>query len=354
MQSNLREFMRIALLLLLMSFSCFGYTQDASPVPAGDSPAAIDDSPTIHVSSQFVVLDALVEQKKTGTLIGNLQASDFTLSEDGAPQHISYFSHDQLPLSVVFLFDLTMSVRPALEPLAEGARAILGHLKPQDEVAVMVFSSHTELLQGFTTDRSLAADAIGKASKMKSGDGTFIHESMYEAVGQAMKSTVPGSRKVMVWFTDGTANVENARTQKTLGREAPAILHTKDEATDKLLRSGVVVSELIERTAATGALLFAADATPFAMMYGARTGDIHKYADLTGGPVLNTSKKEATDRLAELIDQLRGRYTLGYKPTMVKPEGTFCKLQLQLSADAGKDVSNERDVVVRTKSGYYR
>jgi VWFA-related protein len=276
------------------------------------------------------------------------------LTEDGVPQHITYFSHDQLPLSVVFLFDLTLSVRPALEPLAESAREILGHLKPQDEVAVMVFSSHTELLQNFTTDHTLAADAIGKASKMKSEDGTFIHESMYEAVDQATKSTTPGSRKVMVWFTDGTANVENARSQRSLGREGPAVLHTKDEATDKLLHSGVVVSELTERTAATGALLLAADATPFAMIYGARTGDIHKYADLTGGPVLNTSKKEAADRLSELIDQLRGRYTLGYKPSTVKSDGTFCKLQLQLSPDASKDVPDEKDVVVRTKSGYFR
>jgi VWFA-related protein len=339
--------MRLVLLFLLMVLSCFSYAQDALP-PSGD------DAPTIHVSTQFVVLDALVENKKTGNLIGTLHANDFALSEDGIAQQITYLSHDQLPLSVVFLFDLTESVRPALGPLAEGAREILDHLKPQDEVAVMVFSSHTELLQNFTTDRAVAADAIGKASNMKSGEGTFIHESMYEAVDQAMKSATPGSRRVMVWFTDGTANVENARSQRILGRQAPAHLHTKEEATDKLLHSGVVVSELIERTAATDALIVAADATPFAMIFGARTGDIHKYADLTGGPVLNTSKKEAADRLAALIDELRGRYTLGYKPSTAKPQGTFCKVQLRLSPDARKDYADERNVVIRTESGYYR
>jgi uncharacterized membrane protein len=71
----------------------------------------------------------------------------------------SYFSRDQLPLSVVFLLDLTETVQPILKPLAEGAVEILGHLKPQDQVAVMVFSSHTELLQDFTTDRQLAPEA---------------------------------------------------------------------------------------------------------------------------------------------------------------------------------------------------
>jgi len=84
--------------------------------------------------------------------------------------------HDQLPLSVVFLFDLAETVRPTLKPLAQGAYEMLGHLKPQDEVSIMVFSSHTELLQGFTTDRALASAAIARASEMKSTEGTFIHE----------------------------------------------------------------------------------------------------------------------------------------------------------------------------------
>jgi VWFA-related protein len=117
-------------------------------------------SGVIRVSSQFVVLDALVENRKTGNLVDNLEAKDFQVAEDGNPQRISCFSHDQLPLSVVFLFDLTDTVRPTLKPLTHGAYEMLGHLKPQDEVSIMVFSSHTELLQDFTTDSALASAAI--------------------------------------------------------------------------------------------------------------------------------------------------------------------------------------------------
>jgi hypothetical protein len=102
----------VALLFGLMGFSCFSSAQDRLP-------AQTNDLSTIRVSTQLVVLDALVENKKTSTLIDTLQAKDFSLSEDGVPQQITYFSHDQLPLSVVFLFDLTESVTPALRPLAE-------------------------------------------------------------------------------------------------------------------------------------------------------------------------------------------------------------------------------------------
>lgn len=332
------------LLLLLQGFS-FGQAPSSTPN---------DNLTTIHVSSQLVLLDALVENKKTGKLVENLQQPDFRLSEDGVPQTITYFSQDRLPLSVVFLFDLTDTVRSALKPLAEGAREILGHLKPEDEVAIMVFSSHTELLQNFTRDRTRAADAIVKASTMESKDGTFIHECMYEAVRQAMKSTTPDSRRVLIWLTDGTANYQNNMTRKTLAKDAPARLHTKEEATAELLHSGVVVSGLIDQTVATKLDVIASNANPFAMMFGARTGDIRRYAALTGGPVLDTSKQEVADRLAMLIDQIRLRYTLGYKPSTRKPAGTFCKLQLRLDPAALKARPDLREVKVSTREGYFR
>jgi VWFA-related protein len=220
----------------------------------------------------------------------------------------------------------------------------------------MVFSSHTELLQDFTTDRQLATSAVRKASDMKRSEGTFIHEDMYEAVDQALLSTPAETRRVLVWLTDGTANFENSFTQKTIGKGAPARLHTKEEATTKLLQSGVVVAALIDRSAATDAFIVAADLNPLAFMLGARTGDIDRYAVMTGGPVLKTSKKDVAVRLSELIDQLRGRYTIGYVPPISKPKGSFCKLQVTLTSGAYKEHPSLRksDVAVRSKRGYYR
>ena len=302
-----------------------------------------------------MVLDALVEDAKTGAPVADLKANDFIVLEDGKMQSISYFTHDQLPLSVVLLFDLTETVQATLKPLAQGAHEMLAHLKPQDEVCVMVFSSHTELLQDFTTDRGLASAAIEKAAEMKSKEGTFIHEDMYEAVGQALKSTVSQSRRVLVWLTDGTANFENALTQKNIGKQAPPHLHSRQETTTRLLQSGVSVAALIDRSAGTDAFLAAADVSPISFLMGGRTGDINRYADLTGGPVLKTSKKEVAARLAELIDQLRARYALGYKPASAKPAGSFCKVQVRLtSASQNRFHSGKGDPVVRSISGYYR
>jgi VWFA-related protein len=306
---------------------------------------------TIHVDTQFVLLDALVENKKTGRTVDTLAAKDFQLSEDGVPQTISYFSRDQLPLSVVLLFDMTETVHAALEPLAKAALEILGHLKQQDEVAVMIFSSRTELLQGFTTNRPLAARAIKTASWMADVEGTFLDEDMFEAVDQAMKTRAPESRRVLVWLTDGTANDENAFTQASIGQHSPAHLHSQREAMIRLLQSGAVVSALIYRTVETNRAIMASGMGTA----GTRVGDIDEYAKATGGPVLNTGTKEAGDRLALLIDQIRARYTLGYKPTRVQPQGKFCKLSLQLSPELLRQNPELHKLgFVLTKSGYYR
>jgi VWFA-related protein len=335
--------MRSLLMMLLLMLSGVVGAQVSQP-------AQSDETPVFRVSTEFVVLDALVEYRKSGVLIGGLQAGDFQLSEDGVPQQITYFAHDQLPLSVVFLFDLTDSVRPVLKPLAIGAHEILGHLKPQDEVAIMIFSSHTELLQDFTTDRSLAANAIDKASAMKSEDGTFIHESMYEALDQAVKSTTPESRRVLVWLTDGSSNLENESTRKIMGRHAPKRLHTKNEAVDKLMHSGVAVSALITRSAMTDLLLSSS------FVFGTHMGEINTYADMTGGPVLKSGKSDTAAKLSELIDDLRRRYTLGYRPSVTRGPGTFCNLQLRLTASALADHPglSAKETVVRAERGYYR
>src|ERR1700684_3530174 len=216
------------------------------PAQAAASPPQ-SEPPTIHVGTQFVLLDALVENKKSGAPLETLSAKDFQLFEDGVPQTISYFSRDQLPLSVVFLFDMTETVHAALAPLAQAALQVLGHLKPEDEVAVMTFSSRADLMQGFTTDRKLAAEAVKTASWMADVEGTFLDEDMFEAVEQVVKAKA-GNRRVLVWLTDGTANKENAFNRATIGQHAPTHLHSQAESMTRLVQSGAVVWVLMTRT----------------------------------------------------------------------------------------------------------
>jgi VWFA-related protein len=308
----------------------------------GGAQSAPPPGQTIRVDTQLVLLDALVQNKKTGLTVDTLSAKDFQISEDGVPQTISYFSRDQLPLSVVLLFDMTETVHAALGPLSQAGLEVLGHLKREDEVAVMIFSSRTELLQGFTTNRPLAAEAIKTASWMADVEGTFLDEDMFEAVDQVAKAK-PGTRRVLLWLTDGTANQENAFTRATIGQHSAAHLHSQPEAMMRLFQSGAVVALLIDRTAETTRAIATSG------MAGTRLGDFDQYAKATGGPILSTTTKDAAGHLSLLIDQIRSRYTLGYKPVRVEPEGKFCKLGVQLSPELHK-----QGFVILARTGYYR
>ena len=262
--------MRTASLFTVLLLAQIGLAQAAAPPPQSEPP-------TIHVGTEFVLLDALVENKKSGAPLDTLSAEDFELSEDGVPQTISYFSRDQLPLSVVFLFDMTETVHAALVPLAQAALQVLGHLKREDEVAVMTFSSRADLMQDFTTNRKLAAEAVRTASWMEDVEGTFLDEDMFEAVEQVMKAK-EGNRRVLVWLTDGTANEENAFSRATIGQHAPTHLHSQAEAMTRLLQSGAVVSVLIDRTTETYRAITSSGPG------GIRLGNIDAYARAQAAP----------------------------------------------------------------------
>jgi VWFA-related protein len=308
-----------------------------------------------RVNVQLVSVDAQVLEKKTGYAVSGLTADDFQIYEDKVPQQISSFSQDELPLSVVLLFDLTDSVRPVLKPLAEGALDALSHLKPQDEVAVMTYSATARVIQDFTTDRHLAAAAIKKASAMESGEAAFFNEGIYQAAAYLEKSGNHLNRRVIIWLTDDIPNYPSdevkARYGRSLGKKK---LHTEKEAMQELLRSGTVVCTLLETSDISDSefslrMSKAGETMLNKMLYP--PGDVHNYARATGGQVVEPSRKHIDQRLASLIDDIRMRYTLAYHPVVKKPKGKFCKIEVKLSPDARK---SHEGVVIEAREGYYR
>jgi len=97
----------------------------------------IEPIDVLKVNTDLVVFDAQVIDKKTKRVIGDLTKDDFELSDNGARQQISYFSRDELPLSIMLLLDVSGSVRPILHQIRDGALNALQRLRPQDQVAVV-------------------------------------------------------------------------------------------------------------------------------------------------------------------------------------------------------------------------
>jgi VWFA-related protein len=329
------------LLTLAPTFSFICFAQNIEPQP-----------PVYRVDVRVVLVDTQVLDKKTRHAARELKQPDFELYEDNVRQQVTSFSQDTLPLSVVLLFDLTDSVRPVLKSLADGAREALQHLKPEDEVTVMVYAASTQVLQAATTDRALAVAAIEKAGRMESEEAAFFNEGIFQSAEQLTKGKNASSRRVIIWLTDNVPNIpsENSvplRYRRSLNGAMP---HSQADAMQHLLRTNTVVCSLVKQSDLSVSEESGLRAKPAERMLHP-PGEVYKYAAATGGQVIEFKKKELEEKLALLIDDLRMRYSLGYHPSAQKPKGKYCAIKVKLAPETKKAVGK---VEVEARQGYYR
>jgi VWFA-related protein len=299
---------------------CVGITLSAFlPAPAQEK----DPVDVIKVDTNLVVFDAQVVDKKTGRVIGDLKKDNFELTDNGARQQIDYFSRDELPLAIILLLDVSRSVRPIIHDVRDGALNALQRLKPEDQVAVMAFSERTSLAQDFTKDRALAARKIQEATATSIlGNGTFLPAALREAAFQMEHSKTSSSRRVIIVVTD---NIASPGAQDTM---------------HDIFESGAVVYGLITR-AAIGKV--------FNVVSFGQIKAVNKYAEETGGEVMGADKKEVDDKLGEMIDRLRSRYTIGFRPSDMNDNGKFRPVKITISTAKKR---KEKPIVL-TRRGYY-
>jgi VWFA-related protein len=280
----------------------------------------------VKVNTDLVVFDAQVIDKKTGRVVGDLNREDFELSDSGTRQQISYFSRDELPLSIILLLDVSRSVRPIIHDIRDGALNALQRLKPDDQVAVMAFSDRSQLAQDFTKDRALVSKKIEEVTATSVlGNGTYLGAAMEEAALRMQTAPTPTSRRVIIVITDNIA-VSIASQQRS-------VLHD-------LFESGTVVYGLIVR-AAMGKV--------FNLLSFGQIKGVNRYVEETGGEVIGADKKEVDTKLANVIDRLRARYAIGFRPSNAIDDGKFRPVAIKISPTTKR---KEKPIVL-TKRGYY-
>ena len=300
--------------------------------------ANIKVAEVIKTDVDLITIDALVLQKNTSRVVGNLKQEDFLVSEDGSRQTITHFSQDNLPLSVLLLIDRGGCLDPFGEEVRRAAKDALSRLKVTDEVAVMTYHDTAELRQGFTSDRRLLERAIDYVPPHDERANHCLNIAFDEAANYMMKAGNPSGRRVIIAITGVTRNWSC--------RSGPS--HTA--AIHSVFESGSVVCGIIPKTpgqaAENGIMRWA---TRFGRVGGVHYLDIQKLADETGGEVLRDKPEELDQTFNTLITHLRTRYSFSFVSTNKNRDGTVRKLKIDLANVVEK---SQGRLVVKARKSY--
>jgi VWFA-related protein len=336
-------------IVLSASLLILSLCAQAPVVSQSQEPAQSVD--TIKISTDIVLVDALVTNQQTGRVIGSLRADDFQLYEDKVKQEITHFSQDRLPLALVMTFDVGGSLPEELLLKKELLAALQG-LKPEDEVALMAFDfGRVRLIEDFSRDRELITDRLanireefhsrasvpsptGGRASIGMRPGSALNQAVYEAATLLNQRHQPGLRTAIIVVAPEDQPVQ-----------FPFIGKSQKKVLEALLEPGTTVNGLV----LPGFLIARLNPMNTALGLVSR-GSVSKYAEETGGDLVKVEGSDAGKKLSQAIERLRARYSLGYLPTNEKWDGKYRRISLTVTPEVEK---REGKVVIQVRKGYF-
>ena len=290
---------------------------------AGQEARDVVITPAIQIDQEIEIeLQQLyVTVTRGGEAAGDLNRGDFTVVDDGLEQELVTFERGDVPLAALLLVDSSDSMRGERLALAlAGVRSFVGSMAALDEAMLLLFADGVVHQAPFTVSpRELAQGLDG----VEAGGGTALADHLYVAF-----KLLEGrqGRRVVILLSDGvdTTSVLEMSDVSWGARRSQALVYW--------LRL-----PLGERP----------DAISSAWRDGAGTrrelSALEELVRSSGGRVVPlASLDEATVALAEILDELRGQYVLGYYPEPRRNDGHW--RQVRIRASAG--------VKVRARDGY--
>ena len=264
-------------------------------------------------------------------VIPNLGAADFEVFDEEQAQALLRFGRDSDPLSLVILVDVSGSMKKYVRQMSAAANGALQHLKPGDEVSIMLFARGTETVSDFSSNVA------------------EIERDLEVGVEQ---HTLPSGTAIYGALLDAASALKEQALKKPNARRAVLIL-TDNSSLNYQITDAQVLEALFGADAVVNAIVTSSAERPKTYKLGNYRNpdfvptDIFKIAEQTGGEAL---KVERADRAFPLMmERLRTRYSLVYRAPGGTPH-TFRKIRVELSAAAKK---RHGGAAVRARSGYY-
>jgi Ca-activated chloride channel family protein len=294
----------------------------SNPNAGKTSPGTVDRGQrgyTFRRDVEEVVLNATVLDDNNH-LVNDLKQDDFHVFEDGTPQTITSFQHQDIPVSMGILVDNSGSMRDKRAAVNSAALDLVKASNPEDEAFVVNFSDEAFIDQDFTSDLKKLRDGL---AHIDSKGGTALYDAVVASADQLAKGA-KRPKQVLLIVTDGEDNASTLNLEQTIRRVQDL--------------QGPVVYAI--------GLLFGDDGGGRETRRAKRA--LQTLSNETGGIAYFPHSLSEVDQIcSEVAHDIRNQYTIGYHSTKPASQGGYRLVKVQASAKGrGK-------LVVRTRSGYY-
>src|SRR5271170_5339547 len=334
--------------------------------------------PTISANVKLVTMFATVRDKH-GALIRNLTKDDFVLQQDGHPQAITYFAPDSdRPLTLGLLVDTSGSQRRLLDQERDASHAFIDHLlrEDKDKAFVIHFDREVELLQDLTSSRQkleASLDQLGRPQFSQASGGGSSGSDPNSGGGRGSHGGYGGGGGTQLY--DAVYLASDDLMKKQQGRKAIVVLTDGvDRGSKETLRDAIETAQRADTLVYS--ILFAdkegyGNGGGYGGYGGGHTGGLggggiggggghrrqpqesrpdgkkilQQLSKETGGRFFEVTKKETIDQIyAEIDEELRNQYALGYTPEKADADVGYHKIEL---------TTKQKDAVVQTREGFY-
>jgi VWFA-related protein len=278
---------------------------------------------SLNVSAPLVNVDVGVLLEKTHQFVPNLQKDNFEVFENGVPQEITHFEQIHAPITAVLLLEFAQANYDFIYDMKNAAYTFANTMQPHDEVAVVSYALHTNILTDFTDNKQRVMDALD-SMVLPTWDETDMFDALYTTLDRL--SRVKG-RKYIILVSSGL----NTFSKLTLDQVLQKIRQTPD----------VTIFSI-----STGhyARIMAGGMGPFGGMSGMQQitflqgdNELRTFARMTGGEYFAPRfETEMPGIFRRINDAIRNKYELSYTPTDQKKDGTYRHIQVRLVNDEGQ------------------
>jgi len=289
---------------------------------SGEQVEAVVETPRLQVDEQvdLELQQLYVTVTREGRAVEDLTRSQFAIEDRGEPQELVTFERGDIPLTAVLLLDVSASMSGAeLEMALSSSRAFIEGLLPLDQTMLLMFSDRIIRATDFTGFHEVLTAAL---SDVTATGATALNDYLYVGLKQLERQQ---GRRVVLLLSDGI--------------DSASALEMKDvlEYAD---RNPSLVYWL--RLPTPGARI--SSAWRDAEGYRKELARLEDLVTRSGGRILDLGGvEEAAAAFADVLEELRGQYVLGYYPTNRADDGTWHRIKVRLTGSGLK---------ARTRRGY--